>query len=95
MEQPIGELRLQASTEALILVCSNLSKIDMFLSASEFASKKAVELFEPFALHHMRMISRSLLETKAAKESQKLILFLWDKSHSPTEAAHNYLSAFW
>jgi hypothetical protein len=76
MEQPEHALRLQASQENFLLTCSDPTKIENFMVAAEFASAKAIELFEPFLVHHNRFVSRSCSFTKDAKKSFQLSIDL-------------------
>jgi hypothetical protein len=74
MEAPDYGLHLRASSENLIILCSNPAHRAEFIEASVYCSKKANELFEPFSVHHDRFISRQCKFPKTSEESFKMSL---------------------
>jgi hypothetical protein len=58
MELPDFGITLRASTDALIVVCSQISHEAKFVEICTFVAAKAVELFDPFSVHHSRFVSR-------------------------------------
>jgi hypothetical protein len=86
MEAPESALRLQVSTDLISLVCTNTKNVDTLLRAANFISEKALNLFEPFAIEHNRLISHSIWQAATVDESFKKSvtrhIVSWDRCQS-------------
>jgi hypothetical protein len=71
MESPDIALQLQASGDAVVLTCTNPKHADNLLAVANFCSETALELFEPFAIEHYRLVSRSVWRTATLEEAFK------------------------
>lgn len=79
MDHPDFGLKIQASSEALSLTSWKPSDSEHFILAGETASQKAIELFQPFAVHLNRLTSRSCSFTRTLAESQELSIEFLNK----------------
>jgi hypothetical protein len=71
MESPDTALQLQASGDAVILTCTNPKFANALFKAAEVCAQAAIDMFDPFAVEHFRITSRSIWRTATMEESFK------------------------
>ena len=69
MEAPDMALQLQASGDALLLICTNLKFSSDLFRAADFCLRVSADLFDPFSIEHCRLVSRSIWRTATMEQS--------------------------